>query len=66
MRKSGFRLSLSCSNTEIWSSYAHVVGNLTTNFDYSTTIRSSYGPDGSDTPFDLVTLTFDLGGHGGG
>ena len=32
-------------------------------YDYS---FSSYGTDGSDTPCDLVTLTFDLGGHGGG
>jgi len=32
-------------------------------YDYS---FSSYGPHGSDRPCNLVTLTFDLRGHGGG
>ena len=27
---------------------------------------SLYGPHGSDISYDLMTLTFNLGGHGGG
>ena len=37
--------------------------NLPTNFDVSMTILSSYRPHGSDRSCNLVTLTFDLGGH---
>jgi len=44
---------------------ALVVGNLPTNFDVSTAFRSRVmDRHASDWSRDLVTLGFDLGGHG--
>jgi len=48
---------------ELGARYSREVGYLPTNFGVSGTLFSTYERL-SDGPHDLVTLTFNLGGHG--